>query len=166
VGVAVVADIHGNFLALECVHHDLGRRSVDRVINLGDCVSGPLWPRETADLLMKLGRPTVRGNHDRWVTEWPRDKQYPSDAYVFSALGRTAFEWLKSLPSSFELGNEISLFTVVLTTTMPICSKTSRDVWVKRLPTISAIEPARFVLRSVRPQPCLALRLFGRQDIH
>jgi len=42
---------------------------VDCIVNLGDCVSGPLWPRETIELLMRLDWPTIRGNHDRWVTD-------------------------------------------------------------------------------------------------
>jgi len=40
--IAVIADIHGNLPALEAVLADIRRRKADRVINLGDCVSGPL----------------------------------------------------------------------------------------------------------------------------
>jgi Calcineurin-like phosphoesterase len=76
--IAIFADIHGNILALEAVLTDLQSRRVDKFVNLGDCVSGPLWPRETAELLMRLSWPTVRGNHDRWVTDWPPDQQYRS----------------------------------------------------------------------------------------
>ena len=46
--IAVIADIHGNLPALEAVRIDIARRHVDRTINLGDCVSDPLWPREVA----------------------------------------------------------------------------------------------------------------------
>ena len=65
--IAVIADIHGNLPALEAVLIDIARRHVDRTINLGDCVSGPLWPREVCDLLMASDDLTIRGNHDRWV---------------------------------------------------------------------------------------------------
>jgi len=40
--IAVIADIHGNLLALEAVLTDIEHRVVDRMINLGGCVSGPL----------------------------------------------------------------------------------------------------------------------------
>ena len=40
--IAIIADIHGNLPALEAVLADIKRRAVDRTINLGDCVSGPL----------------------------------------------------------------------------------------------------------------------------
>ena len=50
--IAIIADIHGNLPALEAVLADIQHRNVERTINLGDCVSGPLWPREVCDLLM------------------------------------------------------------------------------------------------------------------
>jgi Calcineurin-like phosphoesterase superfamily domain len=104
---ALVADIHGNAPALEAVLADLEHRRVDRIINLGDCVSGPLWPRETAERLMRLDWPTIRGNHDRWVTDWPLEKQYPSDAFAFRALESTQLAWLAALPATRDLGDGI-----------------------------------------------------------
>jgi predicted phosphodiesterase len=59
---------------------------------------------------MTLGWPTLRGNHDRWVTDGPPEKKYPGDAYAFSTLGRTGLEWLKSLPPSLELDGDIVAF--------------------------------------------------------
>ena len=35
--IAILADIHGNLLALEAVLADLRKRYADHVINLGDC---------------------------------------------------------------------------------------------------------------------------------
>ncbi|RUT95204.1 metallophosphoesterase, partial [Mesorhizobium sp. USDA-HM6] len=86
--IAVLADIHGNVLALGAVLDDLERRGgADLVVNLGDCVSGPLWPRETIERLEALGLPTVRGNHDRRVAEDPTDQNmWPSDHYAQERL--------------------------------------------------------------------------------
>lgn len=105
--IAVLADIHGNVLALRAVLADLEHRNVDRIINLGDCVSGPLWPCETAALLRELDWPTVRGNHDRWVTDWPPEKHYPSDAIAFRSLDASQLAWLRTLPPTRELGDGI-----------------------------------------------------------
>ena len=105
--IAVLADIHGNILALEAVLTDLPSRKVDKLINLGDCVSGPLWPRETAELLMRLGWPTVRGNHDRWVADWPPDKHYRSDAFAYQAIECSQLAWLRALPATIEVGDEV-----------------------------------------------------------
>ena len=71
--IAVVADIHGNVRALRAVMDDLKEVAPDRVINLGDCVSGPLEAAETADLLISLAWTTVRGNHDRQLLDRPAD---------------------------------------------------------------------------------------------
>ena len=43
--LAVISDIHGNLLALEAVLADITTRGVDDILNLGDWVAGPLWPR-------------------------------------------------------------------------------------------------------------------------
>ncbi len=105
--LAVIADIHGNLPALEAVLADLRRRGGDRVVNLGDCVSGPLWPRETMDLLDTLGLPTVRGNHDRWVAETPRERMYASDAFAHDRLTQGQRRTLGALPARLDLGDGI-----------------------------------------------------------
>lgn len=46
--IALLSDIHGNLAALEAVVADARRRGVDEFINLGDSLSGPLMPLETA----------------------------------------------------------------------------------------------------------------------
>ena len=105
--LAVIADIHGNVAALEAVLADVRARGADGIVNLGDCVSGPLWPRETMDLLESLGMPTVRGNHDRWVAETPREGMYPSDAYAFDRLTPAQRSALGALPGRVDLDGGI-----------------------------------------------------------
>jgi len=105
--LAILADIHGNILALQAVLADLERQKVDEVVNLGDCVSGPLWPLETIQLLMGLHWPTVRGNHDRWMTDWPPEQHYPSDTFAFRALDAAQLAWLRALPPTCDLGEGI-----------------------------------------------------------
>jgi len=97
--LAVIADIHGNLLALEAVLADIARQGAEHTINLGDCVSGPLWPRDTMDVLETLGIASVRGNHDRWVAETPRERMFPSDAFAFDALSAGQRSVLGALPA-------------------------------------------------------------------
>src|SRR5215472_7062147 len=101
--IAIMSDVHGNLPALEAVVDDLRRRDIDQVVNLGDCVSGPLWPRETAELLIRLGWPTVYGNHDCWVTDCPPERHYRSDAFAYSSQ----LAWLRALPATLELGDGV-----------------------------------------------------------
>ena len=106
--IAVLADIHGNLLALDAVLDDLKHRGgADITVNLGDCVSGPLWPRETMERLQALDLPTVRGNHDRRVAQDPADEtMWPSDRYAQERLsaapgrsGRTATSFHRRGPA-------------------------------------------------------------------
>lgn len=61
--IAVISDIHGNFIALEAVLADLAGEA-DRIICLGDvAVVGP-QPQETVRRLRSLGCVVVMGNAD------------------------------------------------------------------------------------------------------
>jgi predicted phosphodiesterase len=109
--IAVIADIHGNLAALEAVLDDLQRRGgADIIVNLGDCVSGPLWPRETFDLLEKLAAPTVRGNHDRRVAEDISDKMWLSDRFAHERLTPAQRAHLGALPMRLEIAPSVLAF--------------------------------------------------------
>jgi predicted phosphodiesterase len=101
--LAIIADIHGNVLALDAVLADIAARGIDRIVNLGDVVSGPLWPRETAERLMPLNLPTVRGNHDRWVAFLPEAELARTDRYTRDELSADQCAWLGALPEGFDL---------------------------------------------------------------
>ena len=102
--LAVISDIHGNLLALEAVLHDITTRGVDDTINLGDWVAGPLWPRETFELLAELGIPSVRGNHDRWAVDRPDDQMPPAGRFARNALTPAQCETLHALPEVIDRG--------------------------------------------------------------
>ncbi|MBZ9843300.1 metallophosphoesterase family protein [Mesorhizobium sp. CA5] len=103
--IAVVADIHGNVLALDAVLDDLNQRGgADIIVNLGDCVSGPLWPRQTMERLQALNLPTVRGNHDRRVAQDVADEaMWPSDRYAQERLTAPQRAALLALPLILEI---------------------------------------------------------------
>jgi predicted phosphodiesterase len=67
--IAVLADAHGNLLALQAVLTDLQAAAPDLVVNLGDVATGPFDPAGGADIQMALGCPTVAGNHERDLIE-------------------------------------------------------------------------------------------------
>lgn len=105
--IAVISDIHGNMPALEAVLADIQHRDVDRTINLGDCISGPLWPREVCDLLMASDGLIIRGNHDRWVSGSDPAQMGASDRYAHSQLDAHHHHWLGSLPASADVDHGI-----------------------------------------------------------
>ena len=96
--LAVISDIHGNRWALEAVLQDVRRRGVEHMVNLGDSFYGPLDPVGTAELLLPLGLPTVRGNEDRIVIEPANDTADSSTLrFVRDVLRPEHIRWLHGL---------------------------------------------------------------------
>jgi len=108
--IAILADIHGNILALEQVVADFQKRGVDQVVTLGDLISGPLWPRETAQFLMKQSWYQVAGNHDRQLVKKDPSTYGLTDQYTDAIIHQTERDWLRSLPVSRIINDEILLF--------------------------------------------------------
>lgn len=107
--IAVLSDIHGNIAALDAVLAHASRMSVDKTVNLGDICSGALWPCETADRLMELNLPTVRGNHERQVLEGQNEYMGLSDQHAANNLRDDQLMWLASLPKTLRMSEEIML---------------------------------------------------------
>jgi len=99
VRLALVSDIHGNLPALEAVEADLRGRAVDAVVNLGDSLSGPLLPLETARRLMATGWVHLAGNHERQLLGDP-GRMGPSDAFARARLGEEELAWIAGLSPS------------------------------------------------------------------
>jgi putative phosphoesterase len=106
---AVISDIHGNLGALEAVLADIKARKADTIINLGDIVSGPLFPTECADRLIPLGLPTIRGNHERQLLTFATKEMGPSDRYAASCLRSDHFTWIAQLPETIQLWDDVLL---------------------------------------------------------
>jgi putative phosphoesterase len=65
--VALLADIHGNAVALEAVLRDLERQPIDQVVCLGDVAATGPQPQAVLASLRRLGCPVVMGNADVWL---------------------------------------------------------------------------------------------------
>lgn len=113
--IAVLSDIHGNLAALQAVLEDVERQRPDLVVNLGDILSGPLQPAETADLLMARGFPTIAGNHERQLLKLHDSGRPPdpagSDGYAAAQLGEAHWQWLRSLPATLPVAGGDVLLT-------------------------------------------------------
>jgi diadenosine tetraphosphatase ApaH/serine/threonine PP2A family protein phosphatase len=95
---AAIADVHGNYLALEAVIADIRTQGVDEIVNLGDMASGPLDARRTMEALMALDAVHVLGNHDRYLIDRPPEKMGPWDRPAYAQLDAGHLDWLRTLP--------------------------------------------------------------------
>jgi predicted phosphodiesterase len=112
--IAIISDIHGNLLALQAVLADIARQGVEQTVNLGDILSGPLQPRETADLLMAQNFPTIKGNHERQLLAahaLPAAQRNltDSDGYAAAQVSAAQVAWLRALPMQFALTDDVWL---------------------------------------------------------
>lgn len=107
--IAILTDIHGNLPALEAVIADADAQGCTVFANLGDSLSGPLWPAETADLLIARDWPTIAGNHERQLLTIDRARMNASDAFARDALEDRHLSWLASLPPTRVLSPDILL---------------------------------------------------------
>jgi predicted phosphodiesterase len=65
--IAVISDIHGNYIALEAVLADLAHHPADSMVCLGDAIQGGPQPAEVVARLRQLACPVVMGNADAWL---------------------------------------------------------------------------------------------------
>jgi predicted phosphodiesterase len=95
---AAIADVHGNYLALEAVLADIRAQGVSEIVDLGDMASGPLDARRTMDILMALDAVHVLGNHDRWLIDRPVEKMGSWERPAYAQLEARHFDWLRTVP--------------------------------------------------------------------
>jgi predicted phosphodiesterase len=104
--IAVLADAHGNLLALQAVLTDLQAAAPDLVVNLGDVVTGLFDPAGSADIQMALSCLTVAGNHERDLLEG--SDASPSVAFARLFLSEAHLQWIGTMPKAlFLAGGEV-----------------------------------------------------------
>nr|BBH91349.1 hypothetical protein KTC_61000 [Thermosporothrix sp. COM3] len=77
--VALIADIHGNRVALDAALADIKRSGADMIVCLGDVVGTGPQPQAVLERLQALVCPVVMGNTDEWALrsalEQPEDEE-------------------------------------------------------------------------------------------
>jgi predicted phosphodiesterase len=149
--IAAISDIHGNLGALDAVLADIDRRGVDLIVNLGDILSGPLQPRETADRLMALDLPTIRGNHERQLLASDRDGMGPSDRYAADTISDAQRQWVQALPATLTVADGIFLCHATPDSDVACFLENIRD---------GELMPASLAQIEQRAAPCTASLIF------
>src|SRR3977135_800820 len=106
---AAIADVHGNYLALEAVIADIREQGIGTIVNLGDMASGPLDARRTMDTLMALDAVHVLGNHDRYLIDRPPEKMGSWDRPAHAQLDARHLDWLLAVPPTLVFRDQVFL---------------------------------------------------------
>lgn len=103
----IFSDTHANLSALETVLRCFDEANIDELVCLGDTVGYGPQPNECCDLVRKVAKHTVLGNHDAAVAG-RMDYSYYYDAarhaldYHAKMLTDENMQWLASLPYIIE----------------------------------------------------------------
>jgi len=106
---AAIADVHGNYLALEAVIADIRAQGIGEIVNLGDMASGPLDAKRTMDALMALDAVHVLGNHDRYLIDRPPEKMGSWDRPAHAQLDARHLDWLRAVPPTLVFRERVFL---------------------------------------------------------
>src|SRR5579871_919727 len=107
--IAIISDIHGNFIALEAVLQDLEKQpEIDALVVAGDlCLNGPA-PRQALERVQALHCPVLQGNTDaEIVTQAPdkSEKKRNTAAWTREQIGAAGVHYLAGLPFSHTVHN-------------------------------------------------------------
>ena len=84
--IALISDIHGNFVSLKAVLADIERQHVNEIIFLGDAATLGPQPHEVLQLLKKLGCPCIIGNHETYLFKPSLGQAYMGGTQWFSDI--------------------------------------------------------------------------------
>ncbi|OOM78566.1 metallophosphoesterase family protein [Clostridium sp. BL-8] len=111
--IAVLSDIHGNGVALNCVIDDMKKQNINKAIILGDLVMKGPMPSEVMKELKKLDiLAWIKGNTDEWFKEineafkpiTHREKElYEYYKYAETKLTEEDIEFINRMPVRYSL---------------------------------------------------------------
>lgn len=107
--LAIIADIHGNYRALQAVLADLAPLAVDRIVSLGDTIGYGPEPEEVVQTLRAHQVVSVMGNHELALVSQGYCNRLHLVAAQSLALTRTllspeSLAWLAQLPAQLVCG--------------------------------------------------------------
>jgi predicted phosphodiesterase len=102
--LAIIADIHGNYRALQAVLADIAGMKVERIVSLGDNIGYGPEPEEVVQTLRHHQVVSVMGNHElglisRSYYHRLHNTARESLALTRSLLSAESLAWLQNLPT-------------------------------------------------------------------
>ncbi len=96
--IALVGDLHGNYIATQALEKELNRLQPDEIWFLGDAVGKGPQSAQTCDWVMRHCTRCVGGNWDYGIG----NKEFAEDGYFWAQLGEERMRWLSNLPREME----------------------------------------------------------------
>ena len=111
--LAIIADIHSNFPALEAVMADIKTQSVDEIIVAGDTINAGAFPCEVLDVLRSENLPIVLGNHEQYVLDYHQierrvdypKKRWGSLHWTLAQITQADIEYIQTWPTELVRGD-------------------------------------------------------------
>ncbi len=111
--IAILADIHGNFPALQAVLEDISWQDVDEIILAGDMINVAPFPREVLDMAYEHNWRMIQGNHEGYMLDCadPTSENYPppdlwrSMYWTYNQLTPEDIENFRALPEEIIIDN-------------------------------------------------------------
>ena len=117
--IAIISDIHGNLEALKATLEDINKKSVDKIICLGDIIAKGVHPVECIKLIRENCDVVIRGNTDEYFSkehtniEDLDETEQKRIKWNKSLISNEDREYLLNLPLSYEFymsGSLVRLF--------------------------------------------------------
>lgn len=93
--IALVADLHGNWPAVQALEQDIARRGADEIYCLGDLVGKGPSSDKTCDWAFANCSVILGGNWDFGIGQ----RAFPRDVFYWNLLGETRLQRLAALPA-------------------------------------------------------------------
>ena len=117
--IAIISDIHGNLEALKATLEDINKKSVDKIICLGDIIAKGVHPVECIKIIRENCDVVIRGNTDEYFSkehtniEDLDETEQKRIKWNKSLISNEDREYLLNLPFSYEFylsGSLVRLF--------------------------------------------------------
>lgn len=92
--IALIGDLHGNFVATQAMEAELRRQGAEEIWFLGDAVGKGPQNAQTCDWVRANCSLCIGGNWDYGIG----GKEFPEDGYFWQQLGPQRMDWLRTLP--------------------------------------------------------------------
>ncbi|MCK5128619.1 MAG: metallophosphoesterase family protein [Clostridiales bacterium] len=119
--IAVISDIHSNFVALKAVFEELSNIDIDDIVIAGDIIGGFLQPNQTVELVQKANAKVIHGNREDYLryyndgthNNWDQYYQMLPVVWMHRKLTKNNMNYLFDLPNQITFDVNDTKFRVV-----------------------------------------------------